>query len=130
MADPILKQDDDSQETREWLEALAALNNANKRAELLRSVEPEVLEEALINRVQSFQLNKVVSWVEVDGEMFGIDMFRLFSEDSAVGIVPSQFIEDPVCGRVMDALYEAEAALMCRVIRGAWERQFDGWEEL
>ena len=119
-----------SEVTWEWLEALAALRDANKRAELLRSVEPEVLEEALINRVQSFQLNKTVTYVEVDGEMFGIDMFRLFSEDAAVGVVPSQFIEDPGCARVMDALYEAESELLRRVIRGAWERQFDGWEEL
>lgn len=116
--------------TWEWLEALAALRDANKRAELLRSVDLEVLEEALVARVKQFDMQKIVGEAEIGGETYPIPMFRLFCEDSAVGIVPSMLVEDPQVGRVLDALYEADMALMRGMIRGAWERQFDGWEAL
>lgn len=114
----------------EWLEALAELRDANKRAELLRSVDPELLEDALITRIHHFKLNKQLTAVEIDGVSWGVDMFRVFSEDSAVGPLPSKFIDDAKVGVVMDALYEAAPEVMSAMVRGAWERQFDGWEDL
>ncbi|MDA0712125.1 MAG: TraR/DksA C4-type zinc finger protein [bacterium] len=116
--------------TWEWLEALAEVVDVNKRAELLRSVETEILEEALITRIHHFNLNDKAASVEIDGEQWGVDMFRIFSEDSAVGPLPSKFIEDVTVGTVMDALYEAAPDVMSAMVRGAWERQFDGWEDL
>ena len=111
--------------TWEWLEALATLNDVNKRCELLRSVDPELLEEALIKQVQQFDMTKTYGMA---GE--SAPLFRYFSEDSAVGIVPSMLCEDPAVGHVLDALFDADDDLMRAMIRGAWERQFDGWEEL
>jgi len=116
--------------TWEWLEALATLTDVNKRAELLCGVDIDVLEEALITRIHHFNLNKVIGSVEIDGSSWNVDMFRLFSEDSAVGAVPSKIIDDPKVGSVVDALYEAAPHVLSAMVRGAYERQFDGWEDL
>jgi hypothetical protein len=128
--DPMDNAEARSAVTWEWLEALAELRDANKRAELLRSVEIELLEEALTTRIHHFNLNKTVTSVEIDGEHWGVDMFRVFSQDSAVGPLPSKFIENAKVGEVMDSLYEAAPDVMSAMVRGAWERQFDGWEDL
>lgn len=111
--------------TWEWLEALATLEDANKRGDLLRGVDPELLEEALVTKVQQFDMNKTYGMAGGSAPLF-----RYFSEDSSVGIVPSMICEDPAVGRVLDALYEADSRLMSALIRGAHEREFDGWEEL
>jgi hypothetical protein len=128
--EPIDNAEARAEVTWEWLEALAELLDVNKRAELLRSVEPELLEDALITRIHHFNLNKTVTSVNIDGVEWGVDMFRVFSEDSAVGPLPSKFIEDVKVGSVMDSLYEAAPDVMSAMVRGAWERQFDGWEDL
>ena len=102
----------------EWLRALSTLGDANKCAELLNSVDPELLEEALIPHVKDMRLNEIVGAA-------GASVYRhqLFSEGAAVGEKPSTIIEDPVVGGVLDALYDADADLMRTVIRGAWERR-------
>lgn len=104
----------------EWLRALSTLGDANKCAELLNSVDPELLEEALIPHVKDMRLNEIVGAA-------GASVYRhqLFSEGAAVGEKPSTIIEDPVVGGVLDALYDADADLMRSVIRGAWERRND-----
>ena len=104
----------------EWLRALSTLGDANKCAELLNSVDPELLEEALIPHVKDMRLNEIVGAA-------GASVYRhqLFSEGAAVGEKPSTIVEDPVVGGVLDALYDADADLMRTVIRGAWERRND-----
>ena len=104
----------------EWLRALSTLGDANKCAELLNSVDPELLEEALIPHVKDMRLNEIVGAA-------GASVYRhqLFSEGAAVGEKPSTIVEDPVVGGVLDALYDADADLMRSVIRGAWERRND-----
>ena len=104
----------------EWLRALSTLGDANKCAELLNSVDPELLEEALIPHVKDMRLNEIVGAA-------GASVYRhqLFSEGAAVGEKPSTIVEDPVVGGVLDALYDADANLMRTVIRGAWERRND-----
>jgi len=128
--DPVDNAEARAAVTWEWLEALAELLDVNKRAELLRSVEPELLEEALITRIHHFNLNTTATTVNIDGVDWGVDMFRVFSEDSAVGALPSKFIDDAKVGTVMDSLYEAAPDVMSAMVRGAWERRFDGWEDL
>ena len=104
----------------EWLRALSTLGDANKCAELLNSVDPELLEEALIPHVKDMRMNEIVGSA-------GASVYRhqLFSEGAAVGEKPSTIVEDPVVGGVLDALYDADADLMRTVIRGAWERRND-----
>lgn len=116
--------------TWEWLEALATLHDVNKRAELLRGVDSALLEEALITRIHLFDLNKIVHASDVGGFSVGVSMYQLFSESSGASVLPSGFIDDPKVGHVMDSLYEAAPEVMGAIMRGAHERQFDGWEDL
>ena len=111
--DPMDNAEARSKVSFEWLRALADLRDVNKRAELLQSVDPELLEEALIPHVEKMGMNDIVA---------SLSRHRFFSDDAVMGERPSSFIEDPVVGRVFDALYEADADLMRYIIRGAWER--------
>ena len=111
--DPMDDAEARSKVSFEWLRALAELRDVNKRAELLQSVDPELIEEALIPHVKKIGMNDIVA---------SLPRHRFFSEDAVMGERPSAAIEDPVVGRVLDALYEADANLMRYIIRGAWER--------
>ena len=111
--DPMDDAEARSKVSFEWLRALAELRDVNKRAELLQSVDPELIEEALIPHVKKIGMNDIVA---------SLPRHRFFSEDAVMGERPSAVIEDPVVGRVLDALYEADANLMRYIIRGAWER--------
>lgn len=111
--DPIDNAEIRSKVSFEWLRALADLRDVNKRAELLHSVDPDLLEEALIPHVKNMGMNDIVA---------SLPRHRFFSDDAAMGERPSAVVEDPVAGRVLDALYEADADLMRYIIRGAWER--------
>jgi len=120
--DPMDNAEARSKVSFEWLRALAALDDANKCAELLRSVDSDLLEEALIPHVQGMRMNDQVASVEIDGDKYSIPRHTFFSEAGAIGIRPSMMMDDAVVGRVLDALYEADADLMRYIIRGAWER--------
>jgi len=120
--DPMDNAEARSKVSFEWLRALAEMEDANKCAELLRSVDPDLLEEALIPHVKNMRMNDVAASVEIDGDTYTIPRHRFFSEEGAVGIRPSMMVEDAIVGRVLDALYEADADLMRYIIRGAWER--------
>ncbi len=109
----------------EWLRALSTLEDANKCAALLNSVDPELLEEALTPYVKDMRMNEIVASAEIDGVMYTLPRHRFFSEDAAMGEMPSTIVEDPVVGGVLDALFDADADLMRSVIRGAWERRHD-----
>ena len=104
----------------EWLRALSTLEDANKCAALLNSVDPELLEEALTPYVKDMRMNEIVGSAGAS-----LPRHRLFSEGAAVGEKPSTIVEDPVVGGVLDALFDADADLMRSVIRGAWERRHD-----
>ena len=104
----------------EWLRALSTLGDANKCAELLNSVDPELLEEALTPYVKDMRMDEIVGAAGA-----AVPRHRLFSEEAAVGEKPSTILEDPVVGSVLDALFDADADLMRSVIRGAWERRHD-----
>ena len=101
----------------EWLKALATLKEFNRRAALLRAVDPSLLEDALLDRMDDLNLNEIVG-----PPGFQVYRFRLFSAEGLGGTRPSAFIDDPETGIVLDALYEAAPTLLSRVIRGAWER--------
>ena len=101
----------------EWLQALATLDDFSRRAELLRSVDPALLEEALLDRLAHLDLHAVVSFGE-----FSIYRFRLFSSEGIAGVRPSAFVDDPETGEVLDAVYEAVPDLLCDIVRVAWER--------
>ena len=108
----------------EWLKALATLKEFDRRAALLRAVDPSLLEDALLDRMDDLNLNEIVGIGDVQ-----VYRFRLFSTEGLGGTRPSAFIDDPETGIVLDALYEAAPGLLSRVIRGAWERSVDEKEE-
>ena len=120
MAETLDRVDNPDLRTRvswEWLQALATLKEFDRRAELLRAVEPSLLEDALLDRLGHLNLNEIVGFGG-----FQVYRFRLFSAEGLGGIRPSAFIDDPETGIVLDALYEASPALLAEIIRGAWER--------
>ena len=101
----------------QWLEAVAALNDPNHAAALLRGADPELLEDALVDRLRGRDLNKV---------MGGIPVFRFFSGDGAGTMRPSHFVGGGRVGSVLDVLYDAAPDLMRLVMRHAWERSAGG----
>jgi hypothetical protein len=97
----------------EWLEAVAAMDDYNHRASLIRSVEGELLMEALIDKVSEIDLMAVFS---------GVSVFKFFSKDSAVGVLPSTLVDDPNTGAVLDAVYEAAPDVLRTLVRIAHEK--------
>lgn len=104
----------------QWLEAVAALNDPSHSAALLRGADPELLEDALVDRLGRQDLNKV---------MGGVPVFRFFSAEGAGAILPSHFVGGGPVGNVLDALYDAAPEVMRLVMRRAWERS-SGDEEV
>ena len=127
MAETLDRVDNSDLRTRvswEWLQALATLKEFDRRAELLRGLDPSLLEDALLDRLGHLKLNEVVGFGG-----FQVYRFRLFSAEGLGGTRPSAFIDDPETGIVLDALFEAAPALLSETIRGAWERSLAEDEE-
>ncbi len=97
----------------QWLEAVAGIDDPNHAAALLRGADPELLEDALVDRLSRQDLNKV---------MGGVPVFRFLSSDGAGAVRPSRFVGDGRLGDVLDALYDAAPDVMRLVMRRAWER--------
>lgn len=98
----------------EWLEAVAAMDDANHRALLIRSVDASFLMEALTDKVGALDLNRPI------GD--GVSAFRLYSEDSAVGYLPSSLVDDPKTGEILDAVYESAPDVLRAIVRYAHEQ--------
>jgi len=113
--DPVYFHGTRAKVSWEWLEAVAALKNDNKMAELLFKVDQSVLEDALITRIDAFDMHvNVASGANV------IVAFRLLA-DSGQGVqLPP--VRDPEVAEVIHVLHRAAPELMAKVIRAAWER--------
>ena len=105
----------------EWMEAVASIEDPNRAAELLRACDTELLEEALINRMNGEDMNKVAG---------GVNVFRFFSDDAAGAVLPSHFVGGGSFGLVLNALFDAAPDLIRLVIRRAWERSAGDDEEI
>lgn len=92
----------------EWLEALAQLDDVDKRAELLRGVEVELLVDALGEVIHRFDFRSLHHFREIT--------------ELPVGGWPGLHIDDPDLVPVLDALYEAAPDVLTEMIRRAWER--------
>jgi hypothetical protein len=100
----------------EWLEAVASMSDYDHRASLLRNVDSDLLMEALREKVAGMNLMAVVG----EGEE-SVSAFKLYSEDSAVGMLPSLLVDDPDIGAILDAVYEAAPDVLRAVVRYAHE---------
>ena len=96
----------------EWLEIVAALENVDRIASLLQSVDEEVLEDALLPHIDRFAMNETI--------FPGVSAFRTVSESGGGLMLPG--MDDPEKEEVSHALHAAAPELLARVIRTAWER--------
>ncbi len=113
--DPLDNSELRTQVSWEWLEAVAALGDPVKAGELLNKVDMEMLEDAIIERLEHLDLNSVIA---VAGA--SVSVFRLFSESGGAVMMPE--IEDAEMATVINALHEADPELTATVVRQAWER--------
>ena len=117
--DPVYFHGNRAKVAWEWLEAVAALNSDNKIAELLFKVDQSALEDALMDKVDAFDMHaNVASGANV------ITAFRLLA-DSGQGVALPP-INDPEVAEVIHILHRAVPELMARVIRNTWERTGGG----
>lgn len=114
--DPVYYHGYRAQVSWEWLEAIASLADVCRIAELLSRVDESVLEDALIDRVDEFELEQNVA----PPGCGPVPAYRLVSASSSgVSLPPMRELEDR---GVLSALHHAAPELMARVLRGAWER--------
>ena len=113
--DPIDFQADRTQVSWEWMQAVADLHDPRKAADLLYKIDPQVLEDAIFDRLEHLGLNDVIASRGVQ-----ISVFRLFSESGGGFMLPP--IEDAETAEVVEALHATAPELLAQVVRKAWER--------
>jgi len=116
--DPIYYHSNRTQVSWEWLEAVAALDDHNKRAALLYKVDQSLLEEAFLDKVDGIDMHAQV------GIEKPVSAFRLLSESGQAVVLPP--IGDPEIAEVIHALHQAAPELLAAVLRAAWERASRG----
>ena len=116
--DPIYYHGNRTKVSWEWLEAVAALDDHNKRAALLFKVDQSLLEEAFLDKVDSIDMHAEV------GIEKPVSAFRLLSESGQAVMLPP--INDPEVAEVIHALHQAAPELLAKVLRAAWERASRG----
>ncbi|MBE83983.1 MAG: hypothetical protein CME21_15590 [Gemmatimonadetes bacterium] len=119
--DPIADQRLRGRVTWEWLEVVAAIDDPNRAADLLRVCDSELLEDALIDRMKAQDMNRTAG---------GVNVFRFFSSDGAGAVSPSHFVGGGNFGDVLNVLYDAAPDLIRLVIRRAWERSVEDDDEV
>ena len=113
--DPVYYHGNRGAVSWEWLEAVAALGDHNKAAELLFGVDESILEDALLERVDDFDMHARVA--SGDGT---ISAFRVLSESGSAIMLPP--MTDPGAAETIRALHAAAPELLAKVVRNAWER--------
>lgn len=116
--DPIYYHGNRTKVSWEWLEAVAALDDHNKRAALLYKVDQSLLEEAFLDKVDDIDMHAQV------GIEKPVSAFRLLSESGQAVVLPP--IGDPEIAEVIHALHQAAPELLAAVLRAAWERASRG----
>jgi hypothetical protein len=110
--DPVYYHGNRSKISWEWLTALAALGDLNKIAELLSRAGQSLLEDALLERVDDFDMNAVI--------FPGVSAFRAVSESGGGMMLPP--MRNPEDEETLSILHAAAPELLAGAIRGAWER--------
>ncbi len=116
--DPVYYHGNRTKVSWEWLEAVAALDDHNKRAALLFKVDQSLLEEAFLDKVDSIDMHAQV------GIEKPVSAFRLLSESGQAVMLPP--ISDPEVREVIYSLHQAAPELLAKVLRAAWERAGGG----
>lgn len=119
--DPVYQQELRIRVSWEWLEAVAALADPGKAAALLRQADPELLEEAILDRLEELDLGATV---DSRGWPWSVSRFQMLVE-GLTGGRPGDYVDDPETAAVLDALYEAAPELLSRIVCSA-ARRVDG----
>ena len=109
--DPMDYQDDRRQVSWEWLEVLAELDDVDKRGELLRAVEIQVLAEALRDVVHLFRFDDILHFRRLTDTR---QPYYLFER-------PGDYLEDLKVAAVLDALHDAAPEVVAEMISDAWK---------
>lgn len=117
--EPVSFQEHRTRLSWEWLEAVAALDDPNRAAALLLPIDESLLVEAFLDKVDTLQMNDLVS--AGSGTVLA---FRLLAESGECPFLPP--IEDPVVAEVIHRLHQAAPELVAGALRAAWERAGDG----
>ena len=115
--DPVYNPELRTRVSWEWLQAVAALQDHHKTAELLRKVDATLLEDAIMDRLDQMDLGAVVAGTAVAS----VSRVQVFLE-GLTGGRPGDYIDDPETAEVLDALYEAAPELLSEIVRGAVKR--------
>ena len=115
--DPIDNPDLRTRVAWEWLEAVAALNDPNQAAALLRAVDPAALEEAVMDRLTDLDLGGTLPGTEVAA----VSRYQALTE-GFVGDRPGEYVTDPAAAEVLDALWEAAPELLAPAVVNATRR--------
>ncbi len=117
--DPVDVQADRTQVSWEWMQAVADLEDPRKAADLLYKIDTQVLEDAILDRLEHLGLNDVIGYAGAQ-----VSVFKLFSESGGGFILPP--IEDAETAEVIEALHATAPELLAHVVRNAWERAAGG----
>ena len=95
----------DQQELRtkvvwDWLQAVASMEDKNKAAELLRSMDFDKIEDAIMDRIEGMNLEETLCAVEG----LGVSRLQGLKEGVSAGS-PGRFIDDPEVAGILDVLY-------------------------
>ena len=113
--DPVLHPELRSKISWEWLEAVAAVGDVDRTAALLRKVDEELLEEAILDRLHQLDLAGVAS------ELTFVTRAQVFLEGCSGGR-PADYVTDPETADVLDAVYDAAPDLLSTLVRKAIKR--------
>ena len=115
--DPIDNPDLRTRVAWEWLEAVAALNDPNQAAALLRAVDPAALEEAVMDRLTELNLDATLPGTEVAA----VSRYQALTE-GFVGDRPGEYVSDAATAEILDALWEAAPELLAPAVVNATRR--------
>ena len=116
--DPVYNPELRTRVSWEWLEAVAALQDHDKAAELLRKVDEEALEEAIMDRLDQLDLSGIV-WPPTS--LVALTRLAVFQQGFTVGR-PGDYIDDAETAEVLDALYEAAPEVLSGMVTRAAKR--------
>lgn len=110
--DPVDRPDLRKKVFWDWMQAVAAVQDPNKATALLRQVDLDVLEEAILEQIDGMNLQTTGP----DGEGFTASRMQALSS-GAFGGPPGGFVSDPEIAGILNALNEAAPDLISETMQ-------------
>ena len=103
--------------TWEWLQAVAALGDPDKTAQLVAQANWEVLEDALLERLDEVDLDQRVP----GSGPWGVSRRQALAH-GFTGLKPGDWVGDAEIGRMLNVLYQAAPELVADIMSRAGQR--------